>query len=420
VLVEEGDARAGLLAAERALSLDPGDVDGLAAACSACAALARFQDAQSYWLRLFRADYEEAHALRERLGAADILSRDDGGSIPPSSSESGAQDLWDPLEVGLTRGERAALLSDWEKRTRRFAEAQGYEPRQSNIRANAEEAARCLSLAPGFTHFGPFDFSLHSLTRLEVALDLVYGVVPGLAASGSAIWLIAAYIGESLRHAYDGGWHLDDATPYDGKVVTKKGQFSVFREVDRRLRLGSPLGIEDFIDVRSEQKGPEWRARRDLVVQAPVPWGEKKWPSVAEVERIGRAMPYSVVSLYCKHYGGAPLDGTLSTLSALNRYLELIAPPMAPVRELDPLLTRTGLFVGSYVGEVLRKSLGGFWQKPSTPPLMKDSDLGASDYVVMAGRVATRPIAQVLERLAGVSHKPIIEYVLSVRDQHED
>jgi hypothetical protein len=379
--------------------------------------MARFRDAQGYWLRLFRADYEEAHALRERLGAADILLRDESGSIPPSSSESGAQDLWDPLEVALTRGERTALLSEWEKRTRHASEALGYSPSASNIFKSSEAAARCLSSAPGLTHFGPFDFSLYSLARLEVALDLVYGPVPTLAASDRAVWLVAAYVGETLRHAYRGAWHLDDTAPYDGKIVTRKGQFSVFRNVEKRLRLGSPLGIDEFIERDSNKAGPEWKALRELQLQVPTPWGNGRWPSVAEVERLGRAMPYSVVSLYCKHYGGAPLDGTLSTLSALNRYLLLVSPPAAPVRELDPLLTRTGIFIGSYVGEVLRKSLGGFWQKPSTPPLMKDSDLGAPDYVVMAGRVATRPIATVLERLSGASQQPILEYVLSVRDQ---
>ena len=65
--------------------------------------------------------------------------------------------------------------------------------------------------------------------------------------------------------------------------------------------------------------------------------------------------------MYCAGLGVAALDRSSKTLPALDRYLELLAPPQLPLPASSEWARWLAGFVGAYLGEVLCKELGGVW-----------------------------------------------------------
>lgn len=64
---------------------------------------------------------------------------------------------------------------------------------------------------------------------------------------------------------------------------------------------------------------------------------------------------------YVRRALGVELDGTADTLPVLDHYLSLVRGTLEERPELVPLLTRA---VGAYFGEVVRRTIGGFWLLP--------------------------------------------------------
>jgi hypothetical protein len=99
---------------------------------------------------------------------------------------------------------------------------------------------------------------------------------------------------------------------------------------------------------------------------------------------------------YVQRATGIIVDLTPDTLPIVDHYLSLSREPVGSRSEVVPLVTRA---VGAYFGELVRRSLGGFWFVPSA---------NVQDWLVCARRVflSFNPIGVVYEALhLGTDHE---------------
>ncbi len=406
IWADKGNAKQALRAAQRALEFEPSSVDALLAEAVAYAMLGKHDEAASAWRRRLAVNQEEAQNLRPRLAKLGAQLDRVSPSLVPSAAEPVSRRVWDPLETALVSGERASLLDTWEADCAKVVAEMG--PLDADrFRQLGLEGAQLLTRAPGFCHFAPYDLSLWSLFRLQVALDLLFVAEPAPAQNhiySSSELVLAAYIGESVRHAYDGSWRAVTAEPRSAHVEARGSTLVPVHQVQARLREGAPLALDEFAPLEiAHRELPEWSRRIDEQARPPTPWAPAVWPTIQDVGTLGRALSRSIVGLYCERFADQGLDHTERGLPALDSYLTLVAPPHAPPTETSASLARIAVLVGAYTGEVLRKLTGGEWVQAAGTE-------GAS-YMVRMGGVTARPIQQALDRLRGHTRTTLTEYV---------
>jgi hypothetical protein len=352
---------------------------------------------------------DEAIVLRSRLSTLGVRLTPSSPSLAPERSAPNSRRVWDPLECALISGENDALLDAWNA---------DCEPILARLDADPSElgrlAAIALTRAPGFCHFAPYDLSLWSLIRLEVALDLIFGKTPAdpdtLEGRLGAQLVLTAYVGESVRRAYDGRWLGNLTEPHHAAVETRVAVLAPFDVVHTRLLTGGALALDRLVTLETAHRSVEaWAKSTDDQATPPTPWGPRAWPSLEEVGAFGRALSRSVVSMYCEQFAETQLDHGLGGLVALDSYLALIVPPGAPTAAPSPVLRRTSVLVGAYLGEVLRSQWGGQWTLGDAPD--------AAAYVLEVGSIVTRPIQHVFARTCGQHPTTLTEYVARLTSQ---
>lgn len=406
---EDGLPKEALQRAGRALELDPTSIDALVAVAVARAARGQLSEAAQAWNKLLVVSEDEALVLRSRLASLGVRLEPSSPSLAPERSAPISRRVWDPLESALISGENDALLDAWNA---------DCEPILARLDADPSElgrlAAIALTRAPGFCHFAPYDLSLWSLIRLEVALDLIFGKTPAdpdtLEGRLGAQLVLTAYVGESVRRAFDGRWLGNLAEPHQAAVETRVAVLAPFDIVHTRLLTGGTLALDRFVSLETAHRTVEqWARTTDDQAAPPTPWGPEAWPSLEEVGAFGRALSRSVVAMYCEQFAETSLDHGLDGLVALDSYLALIAPPGAPTPAPSPVLRRTSVLVGAYVGETLRSQWGGQWVRGDAPE--------AAAYVLEVGSIVTRPIQQVFARTCGKHSTTLTEYVARLTSQ---
>jgi hypothetical protein len=142
-----------------------------------------------------------------------------------------------------------------------------------------------------------------------------------------------------------------------------------------------------------------------IAVSPPVPWGDQPWPDPTRMEQIARAVVDSVVGVYARQMSEGPLDLSIESLGALDRYLGLVAPLEAVLDENPVWARRLAVLIGAYLGETLRELMGGRWISEDCAQVHADM------YVVVLGNsVRITPVTQVMSRVTGDSALTLIEY----------
>jgi hypothetical protein len=309
--------------------------------------------------------------------------------------------VWDPLETALVSGEGHALLEAWEQSSKELLLQ--LPPDKIDLTKLGQSAAIALSKMPAFCHFGPYDLSLWSLFRLQVALDLVLSTTPPEVQLTNAKLLVGAYIGETIRQAYHGSWQGNLAAG-DAWLSARGSTLHPFLQIENRVERGVHLTLDDFVPLEfAHAAHTEWQTCLPNAAEPPSPWSPSAWPSLEELGSVGRALGRSVVGMYCERFGEQALDHTPQSLPALDSYLTLIAPPTGPRHAVSPSLRRVAVIAGAYVGEVIRRQLGADWQAGDQPE--------ARAYLLKLGSHSLHPIEQVLARLLGESKTTATEYV---------
>lgn len=406
---EEGLAKQALSHAARALELDPTSIDAFVATAIARAAGGQLIEAAEAWRRLLALSEDEATVLRPRLTKLGVRLEPASPSLTPERASPTSRRVWDPLESALISGEHDALVDAWNA---------DCEPILARLDADPGElgrlAAIALTRAPGFCHFAPYDLSLWSLIRLEIALDLIFGKNSAdpdtLEGRLGAQLVLSAYVGETVRQAYDGRWNGTLATPHEATVETRLAVLAPFDVVHTRLLTGGALALDRLVTLESAHRSvDQWSRYTEDQATPPTPWEPHVWPTLEDVGAYGRALSRSVVAMYCEQFAETRLDHGIEGLAALDSYLALIAPPAAPCGAPSPALRRTAVLVGAYVGEALRSHWGGQWVASDAPEPAR--------YVLEVGSIVTRPIQQVFARVCGQQPTTLTEYAARLTTQ---
>jgi hypothetical protein len=353
-----GTPAVALRLAQRALRANAESTDGLAALAEAAALCGEEPRAEAALERLYTLSAAAAEQITPRLRRLGV------GEQGPTSSAS----VWMPLEHTLSSGARDVALEGLEALARdKLPELQleSLERRE----AAGHSASHFLTLAPIFRHFGCYDLSIASLDRLEAALGLLYGAGPrplDVHGSSSTLWRVAGvYVGETLRRVAGGRWRGD--APLETAILEVFDQEVMpFQVVRHRIAHGRHATLASALEsvlamltpAQGTGKNASWDGARE--VAPPLPW-EHEWPGLEELPRLGRALGHSVVAVYCAGQGVAALDRTSKTLPALDRYLELVAPPRGPLPPDSSWARWLAGFLGGYFGEVLCREFGGVW-----------------------------------------------------------
>jgi hypothetical protein len=413
-------------AADAALALDAASPDALAVASVVAERQGRINDAKRLFQRLRDVDHHAADELAATLGnlqpeqpravsspmnasvpPAPVHARQAAArpaaaaerpatvsARPPAAAKSGLISPWDDKEQRLVLGDGKAALFDFEQQLARRLEAITGRGGSEELARAALATARYLTESPVTRHFAPYDFSLFSIARLDVALGLLYrgGVGPRTELRSRALLGLGAYSGETLRQAFAGEWTGGTVDLLRMHIEGPGLCFSPFSDMNARLQNATPLEVGD---VPMPHPGAEPLGQRvALSVAPPTPWDPAPWPDVALMPELGGSLRESPVGLYCAGVE-LPLDLSFASLRSLDRYVTLLAPPLAPSDPEAAWIRRAAVLVGAYVGEVLRATRGGNWE-----PIR--GEIRAEVYrVVLPGGAKALPVAAAFERLSG-------------------
>jgi len=396
-----GTPAVALRLAQRALRANAESIDGLAALAEAAALCGEEQRAEAALERLFSVSESAAEQISPRLRRLGV------GEQGPTSSSS----LWLPLEHTLSSGARDVALEGLEALAKDQLAALPLR-RASEREAAGRAISQFLTLAPVFRHFGLYDLSTASLLRLDAALGLLYGSGPrALDVAGASVhlWQMSGlYLGETLRSAYAGRWKDGDGLE-NATLVLQGKEIQPFQIVRHRIAHGRHATLESAL---SEVLDPA-RPRSDLGwgdalrASPPLPWGNRDWPGLEDLPRLGRALGHSVVAVFCASHGTPALDRTAKTLAALDRYVALVAPADLPLPGDAPWTRWLASFLGAYLGEVLCKEFGGSWVRGAGP-----GPRGVA--IQLAGR-RVEPLALLLETLSGGPRTSLADYAAELR-----
>jgi hypothetical protein len=400
-------------AADAALALDASSPDALAVAAIVAERQHRLPDAKRLFQRLRDVDPHAADELAATLGnlrpdpprpvvAPTHASVPPAPRVPavskapavPAAAKSTGKSPWDEKEQRLALGDGKAALFDFEQGLARKLEVITSRGSSEELARAALITARYLTEAPVSRHFAAYDFSLFSIARLDVALGQLYrgGVGPRTEMRTRALLGLGAYSGETLRQAFAGEWTGGTVDLLRMHIEGQGLCFSPFRDMNARLQTAEPL---DVGDVPVPHPGAEPLGQRvALSVAPPTPWDPAPWPDVAQMPELGGSLRESPVGLYCAGVE-LPLDLTFASLRSLDRYVTLLAPPLAPSDPEAPWVRRAAVLVGAYLGEVLRATRGGSWEPMS-------GEARAESYrIALPGGVKALPVAAAFERLSG-------------------
>ncbi len=408
VVAELDDPERAITTAQLAMGLDAHAPDALAALAVASARLARKGDAERAWLRLREVRPGEAEALVPTLSGLGV----DVEGLEPSSrgaQAARAAELWDPIELELAGGRREAAIAGFERLCADWTRDPNRRVAAHDFSAMAESAAEFFTRTPIFRHFAPYDRSLASTSRLEAGLCVLYGAGQRLnpvTGRHPLLLLIGAYLGECVRQAFDGRWRGTLNAPQQASVEVRDHEYAPFERVEQRLRMGRSIRLDT--EVHSHPAAEPHARRVEIDLCPPSPWDAAEYPNPALLRKLGRALSRSVVGLYTAEFGGGPLDGSVTSVSALDNYVALLAPPTAAPEGARGWVRRAAVIVGAYLVEVLCENVGASYAP-------NDSAVGPLVYeVVLVDGAVTHPVLYAYERLAGKRMTPLSDYVLKL------
>lgn len=308
--------------------------------------------------------------------------------LPPSSTRPS-----EPVEAHLIAGRAEAALGALEKLAANRLDTLLVKelPQLDSV---ADQAAEFLSTAPALSHFGPYDLSLDSLERLDAVLALFTQRAIDTPRYALSV-LLTAYVGECVRAAGGGNWQGRLSEPDRAKVERRSGQAYVpWHLVQLALTKGGSLRAD--AGPRPHPAAEPGEPRQRLSATPPSPWGSEPWPALSALPELGRSLPGSVIGCWAARVLHVPLDRSLASAKAIERYVALLAPHRLDP-ELEPSFARrSAVLSGAYLGELLCLHAAGRWAEndlaPSGPLRFE---------VVMPDGSAAYPVLWTHERLRG-------------------
>jgi hypothetical protein len=273
-------------------------------------------------------------------------------------------------------------------------------------------AASFLCVSPVTREFSPYDLSLHSLARLEAALDVLFGPdpLPAPQMNNPLLILLGQYIGETLRQSQQGQWEGSFRDSERARVLVGHRSWQPFQLVAERWQFGNGAPIRSGVQsALSQRDSAAWRHHIACPLQPPMPWNDSEWPAVSLMPDLSSYVAQGVVARYCESVLRQPLDGSMTSISALEGFVSLIAPPGVEHDPRDGWVRRIAVLLGAYLGEVLcRASAGTGW-------LDNEVATGPEAYAIVLrnGRQA-QPVSEILARFGRVAKIRLSDYLRDV------
>lgn len=241
----------------------------------------------------------------------------------------------------------------------------------STVENLAHEAASLLTEARITHHFAPFDLSLHSLARLDIALTVTLGfdpIVETSPATHALVKLLGAYIGETLRISHRGWWSGETSDPDSLRVHADNHIWYPCRVIAQRLQGGGRQSLAERLEPGIARPGTApWLIQHPSSTRPPLLFAEL--PTADRLPEVAAAVCHSVFAAACRLRSGIALDRTPVSLPALDSLVDVLVRCASLPSGKEPWLQRLGLILGAYTGEVHRRQLGGQWRVRAGAPL---------------------------------------------------
>jgi hypothetical protein len=303
-------------------------------------------------------------------------------------------ELWPPLEQQVARGDHAQAIAHFEESARHQLSHLPPVAPEHEHELLAQLAAELLHKSWVTHQFAPFDLSLQSLSRLQLAIATVYGTLPRERPASALFLLLGSYVGEALRTAHRGTWRRNGASPLLSTVRAGSSEWQPYDLVRGWLRTGAKRSLtEDLATTMAHPGSLAWQSRAQVKVIPHVLWhGDVE---VQSLPGLGRALSGSVWSACCALLAEQALDLSLESLRAADWLLRLLTDSAQPLRGDEPWLQRLALLFGSYAGEVYRMHAPAAWLDSEEPGLERFLlQLGTGLTVSPMGLVITSAITR--------------------------
>jgi hypothetical protein len=267
----------------------------------------------------------------------------------------------------------------------------------------SEEGAKLLMTSPVTHYFGPFDRSLHSLARLDLALDTLYSA-PYANPPLPLISVLGAYVGETLRAAHRGSWKVTSESLLQARVLAGGYVWEPFRLVHERLSLGATVSLYRTLAPALAREGTlAWLSSAPDSVPPPRLWSGPL--NATTLTQLGTDLLDSVWSLACYQHFGSRLDGSVDSLRALDPLMDILARSGQELTLTNPWVMRLTALATGYVGEVLKRQAGGYW--------VASAGRAGEDPVVfrLGGGLEVTPMSNVLNRITTQKRFQLDSYV---------
>jgi hypothetical protein len=321
-------------------------------------------------------------------------------SQPPSSRDVPASYGWSDPERSFGRGDPSIARNRLEQKA--LEALASIDDSFQAFEQKAAFAASVLSTAPVVHYFAPFDRSLCSLPRLELALRTLYLGVNHLPSS-SVRPLVALYLGECLRVSHRGTWRGVPERPTTWAVEAGAHIWQPYRCAGQLLSGTPGQSLLAAAGGGLAKRGTiAWMASAPINVALTKPWPEPFTPQ--NLQQLGEMVTHTPWSICCESFFGQGLDGSVASLRALDQLLDFLCDSAEAPRPLDPWLVRTATLAGTYVGKVLIANTQAQWVTRSV-----QAEQGAS--LELPGGIIATPVANVITRATSRKRSQLHDYV---------
>jgi hypothetical protein len=319
---------------------------------------------------------------------------------PPSSQDPPSSYAWNDPERQFVRGDATGARARFEQRALELLEP--YPTEFETFSEKAREIVALLSSTPVIHYFAPFDRSLCSLPRIELAIRTLYAGSSSLPIA-SVRPVLALYVGEVLRVSHRGNWRGVAERPSTWAVEAGAHIWQPLRCIAQLLTDAPGHALLQSVGAGLAKRGTlAWMAATSTTLPLTRPWLDPLTPQ--KQADLGVWVSHSPWSACCERLFGQALDGSLQSLKALDRLLDFLCDSAESPKVGEAWLLRTATLAGAYVGLVLTSNAHAQWVE--RPP---STEQGIA--LELPGGIIATPVANVIARATSRKRSQLSDYV---------
>lgn len=320
--------------------------------------------------------------------------------IPPSSQDPPSFHAWNDPEHLFTRGDASAARARFEQKALELLEP--YPTAFEDFPEKVDEIVHLLSATPVVHCFAPFDRSLSSLPRIELAIRTLYHGSSSLPLA-SVRPLLGLYVGEVLRASHRGSWRGVPERPSTWAIEAGAHIWQPLRCIAQLLTDPPGQSLLSSVGNGLAKRGTvAWMTSASLAPPLTRPWHAPLTPQ--KQAELGHWVANSPWSICTDKLFDRPLDGSIDSLRGLDRLLDFLCDSPETPKPNEPWLLRTATLAGAYVGFVLTTNAHAQW-------LDRTSATEQGIALELPGGIIATPVANVIARAVSRKRSQLADYV---------